>query len=214
MVSRSGARRSHRRVVQFGCVIGMSLVAAASDPIADADRCDRLTYVRVLSPPCPACGKPVPFLKTQWGLGKPFICDGCRTELVIPKNLWIGLAAFVSFWMLKDRMDSPFEVVLLIAGLAAAVLILSRFLLIPRRARSAFHPIVLKMSKLTTQRSVFGNNDSDQSCRLNHCCVERPIKIRLLLTKTRGRLFQHNTPNCGRFVSVRPTTSCGVAAER
>ncbi|WP_125958876.1 hypothetical protein [Sphingomonas koreensis] len=50
----------------------------------------------------------------------------------------------------------------------------------------------MKKSKLTTQRPVFGNNDSGQSRRLNHCCVERPVKIRLLLTKTRGRLFQHN----------------------
>ncbi|VXC43007.1 conserved hypothetical protein [Sphingomonas sp. AX6] len=87
-----------------------------------------------LSPLCPACGEPVPFLKTQWGLGKPFACNGCKTPLVIPKNVWIGFGAFVIFWLLKDRMSSSFEIVTLIAGLVVAILIVSRLFLHPRRA--------------------------------------------------------------------------------
>lgn len=87
-----------------------------------------------LTPPCPNCGEPVPFWKTQWGLGKPFACNGCGAKLVIPKNLWIGLSAFIAFWLLKGRMASAFEIVMLIAGLAAAILIMSRLFLRPKIA--------------------------------------------------------------------------------
>jgi hypothetical protein len=34
---------------------------------------------------CPACGLPVPFLKTQLGLGRPFCCKLCGSEIVVPK---------------------------------------------------------------------------------------------------------------------------------
>ena len=87
-----------------------------------------------LSPRCPACGKTVPFLKTQWGLGKPFACNGCDTRLVIPKNLWIGSGALVVFWLFKGRAASWLETVLLIAGLVAVVLIMSRLFLRPQKA--------------------------------------------------------------------------------
>lgn len=73
-------------------------------------------------------------MKTQWGLGKPFACNGCDTRLVIPKNLWIGLGAFVVFWLLKDRTASAWETVILIIGLVAAVLIMSRLFLRPQKA--------------------------------------------------------------------------------
>ena len=71
-------------------------------------------------------------MKTQWNLGKPFQCESCKAQLVIPRNFWIGLSAFVAFWVLKDRMQSTMETVLLIAALALTVLILSRIFLTPR----------------------------------------------------------------------------------
>jgi hypothetical protein len=87
-----------------------------------------------LAPPCPACGKSVPFWKTQWGLGKPFPCKGCGTTLVVPNNFWIAMSAIIMFWTWKNRMASPFETVMLIAGLAIAILILSRLFLRPMKA--------------------------------------------------------------------------------
>lgn len=35
---------------------------------------------------CPACGLPVPFLRTQWRLGTPFECKLCQSEIVVPKT--------------------------------------------------------------------------------------------------------------------------------
>lgn len=90
--------------------------------------------MRLLSPPCPVCAKPVPFARTQWGLGKAFVCDGCGTRIVIPRNYWIGLGAFLVFWNFKDRMDTALEVGVLIGGLAAMVILLSRLLVVPRKA--------------------------------------------------------------------------------
>jgi hypothetical protein len=87
----------------------------------------------LLSPSCHACGRPVPFAKTQWGLGEPFSCVGCETQLVIPKNFWIGSTALVFFWIFKNRMKSHLEIFVLIAGLALVVLIMSRFFLIPEK---------------------------------------------------------------------------------
>ena len=50
---------------------------------------------------CPACGMPVPFLKTQWSLGTPFKCRNCGADIVIPKakplaatTLYIAAASF------------------------------------------------------------------------------------------------------------------------
>ena len=34
---------------------------------------------------CPVCGLPIPFLKTQWALGKPFECKLCASKIVVPK---------------------------------------------------------------------------------------------------------------------------------
>lgn len=109
-------------------------VTSAYDAIAGIKIIDRFAGMASLSPRCPTCGKPVPFFKTQWGLGKPFACHACETRLIIPKNLWIGLGAFVVFWLLKDRMASPTQTVMLIVGLVAAILIMSRLFLRPQKA--------------------------------------------------------------------------------
>lgn len=86
----------------------------------------------LLTPPCPSCGTAVPFKKTQWGLGKPFACEGCNAKLLIPRNYWIGLGAFIVLWRLKGRAETTAEILFLLVGLVLAVLILSRVFLTPR----------------------------------------------------------------------------------
>jgi hypothetical protein len=56
-----------------------------------------------LGPSCPECGEFVPFLKTQWGLGKSFSCKNCGIKLVIPKTtvMW-GVAMLATFYAFKD----------------------------------------------------------------------------------------------------------------
>ncbi len=84
-------------------------------------------------PACPECGRPVPFVRTQWGLGKPFACKKCGAELVMPKSLaWLGLAAFVIFWSVRK---SPLEQLMLyVALLLMALAGLSWLLSSPVRA--------------------------------------------------------------------------------
>ena len=71
----------------------------------------------------------MPFVRTQWGLGKPFPCKGCGSKLVMLKSLaWLGLIAFLIFWSVRE---SPLDrllifVVLLIGGLAGISWLLSR----------------------------------------------------------------------------------------
>ncbi|MCA0978783.1 hypothetical protein LCM19_10445 [Qipengyuania flava] len=110
------------------------ITAKEYDPVAYRRGRRKLASMKLLSPPCPVCGKSVPFSKTQFGLGKPFVCESCETPLVIPRNYWIGLGAFLIFWLLKDRMGSPAELVMLLAGLIVMILILSRIFLLPKRA--------------------------------------------------------------------------------
>ncbi len=70
---------------------------------------------------CPRCDRAVPFLKTQWGLGKPFGCAGCGAKLVIERNYWLPLAAIIAFWFGRIRLDSLTEQVWLLLGLLAAL---------------------------------------------------------------------------------------------
>ena len=85
-----------------------------------------------ISPPCPKCGTSVPLKQTQWGLGTPFTCRGCKSKLVISKNYWIGLVAFVAFWFSRELVDGFWEMALLIAALVVIVLALSRIFLLPQ----------------------------------------------------------------------------------
>ncbi len=86
-----------------------------------------------LTPPCPSCGKSVPFKQTQWGLGKPFRCEGCETELVIPTNLWIGVGAFVAFFLFEGLLVSTDQKVILAIALIAIILLVSRLFLMPKK---------------------------------------------------------------------------------
>lgn len=88
----------------------------------------------LLTPPCPNCGTSVSFKQTQWNLGRPFECKGCKSLLVIPRNFWIGPVGFVTFWLLKGKMDSTAEILLLFTILVAGMLILSRLFVLAKRA--------------------------------------------------------------------------------
>lgn len=60
-----------------------------------------------MGPRCPNCGKFVPFVKTQWGLGKTFSCTNCGADLAMPQSQSIlGVALFIAFWAVKG--DSPY----------------------------------------------------------------------------------------------------------
>ena len=87
-----------------------------------------------LTPRCPDCGEPVPFRRTQWGLGQTFVCAQCGRGLVIEKNYWIPLAGFIVFWLLKGRMDSGTEVGMLFVGTLAAIWLLSLLFMPVERA--------------------------------------------------------------------------------
>lgn len=87
-----------------------------------------------LAPPCPQCGRSIPFKQTLWGLGKTFSCYGCGAQLVIPKNFWIGIGAFIAFWMLRRFADSGIETAGLVLGLVVMTLIFSRLFLLPSKA--------------------------------------------------------------------------------
>lgn len=36
-------------------------------------------------PACPQCGLRVPFMRTQWNLGKPFACRRCGVQLTVSR---------------------------------------------------------------------------------------------------------------------------------
>ncbi len=58
-----------------------------------------------VGPTCPSCNTVVPFLKTQFGLGKPFSCAGCGKELVVPRSqaFSLGFGMVMIFLLTKDR---------------------------------------------------------------------------------------------------------------
>ncbi len=70
---------------------------------------------------CPRCNSAVPFVRTQWGLGKPFTCVGCGAKLVIERNYWLPLAAICAFWFGKIELKSVTEQVWLVLGLLVAL---------------------------------------------------------------------------------------------
>jgi len=57
----------------------------------------------MIGPRCPKCRHPVPFRRTQWGLGKPFDCAGCDARLKFSKVSWVPLAAILSYLALKPH---------------------------------------------------------------------------------------------------------------
>lgn len=57
----------------------------------------------MIGPRCPKCRHPVPFRRTQWGLGKPFDCAGCDARLKFDKVFWVPLAAIVTYYGLRPE---------------------------------------------------------------------------------------------------------------
>lgn len=70
---------------------------------------------------CPCCDRAVPFLKTQWGLGKAFACQGCGAKLMIERNYWLGLSAVITFLFARTRLADPVDQLWLFLGLLAMV---------------------------------------------------------------------------------------------
>lgn len=84
-------------------------------------------------PPCPNCGTRVPFLRTQWGLGKPFACAGCAVSLVFSRT-YLGLAPVIGYWLGRDYVHGWAEKAGLLAALLVATLLAERALVKPRLA--------------------------------------------------------------------------------
>lgn len=81
---------------------------------------------------CPRCGTPVPFKKTQMGLGKEFECRNCGAKLMIQRNFWIPLLALFAFFRLKSYTETTVEMALLLLGLAVLVYVLSVIFMQPK----------------------------------------------------------------------------------
>lgn len=88
-----------------------------------------------IGPSCPNCGHDAPLRLLFWGLGKPFACKGCGTELVVPKGhgLRVAASAFVFYWLLKDRMESGLGLAALFVALFLIVGLVSWLTMKPRR---------------------------------------------------------------------------------
>ena len=66
---------------------------------------------------CPACGMPVPFMKTQWGLGSRFECRQCGSPLVIDKAKPLGaIGIYIASTLWARALGFWIVVALLIAG--------------------------------------------------------------------------------------------------
>jgi len=86
-----------------------------------------------MGPGCPECGEFVPFLKTQWRLGKSFACKHCGTHLVIPKTTaMLAFAMFGIFYAFKDSF--AFGPLALFGLIIAIGLPITWLLTNPRRA--------------------------------------------------------------------------------
>ena len=66
------------------------------------------------------------FKQSQLGLGKPFKCRKCESELVIGKNFWIPMGGWLAFFRLKSYADNWQETAVIIAIIAVLMLILPK----------------------------------------------------------------------------------------
>ena len=74
-----------------------------------------------MGPACPACKTRIPFRRTQMDLGKPFACESCGTELVVPRGQnWVFMIGlFALFWLIKSQFISHWSGTLaLMAGIS------------------------------------------------------------------------------------------------
>jgi hypothetical protein len=70
-------------------------------------------------PYCPDCGADPPLKLLVWGLGKPFTCKACGTQLMVPKFTGMGFAitGILAFWKFKDAYDSGWWKLALFCGI-------------------------------------------------------------------------------------------------
>lgn len=79
-----------------------------------------------LGPPCPKCGKSVPFIKTQIGLGKSFKCPSCGEDIIIPTNILAPSVAFGGFVLVRIFFDNAATTAFYIALAFLALFYVSR----------------------------------------------------------------------------------------
>jgi len=65
----------------------------------------------------------LPLRRTQWNLGKSFVCEGCGARLVIDKNYWLPLAAIIAFYAARQRFGDGLHLIYLLLGILAVVFI-------------------------------------------------------------------------------------------
>lgn len=81
---------------------------------------------------CPNCGNAVPFKKTQMHLGKPFECSACSSKIVIERNYWIPILAFLAFFRFKGEVSGLVEGAALMLGIVAVIYLLSVIFMQPK----------------------------------------------------------------------------------
>ncbi|UOR15442.1 hypothetical protein [Qipengyuania aquimaris] len=84
-------------------------------------------------PPCPRCNTPVGWKRIFWGLGSKFQCRNCDAWLMMPRNFWIGLGAFMAWWVLEKRTDDVMLKIGLAVVLGLIVLLVQRLVVLPRQ---------------------------------------------------------------------------------
>ncbi len=80
--------------------------------INNARHCDKSTGFwkkEMIGPACPRCGLLVPFICTQWKLGRVFGCRGCGTLLTVSKFRATAMAAtmLTLFLLLRTFVPDP-----------------------------------------------------------------------------------------------------------
>lgn len=87
-------------------------------------------------PRCPECGALVPFLRTQWGLGKTFNCKRCGTGLQISRfrATMMGLFMLTAFFFFKPFISSGVQQLWIIAGFIVTAAPVTYMLSQPERA--------------------------------------------------------------------------------
>jgi len=73
-----------------------------------------------------------------WGLGKPFRCSHCGTQLIVGKgrNVWLGLSAYITFWRLRQTHDGA-QLVAMFVIICLVLLIIDWVTLTPKRFNRA-----------------------------------------------------------------------------
>lgn len=86
---------------------------------------------------CPSCGSTIPFSKTQIGLGKPFACHTCHSELLIPRRVMLPVAAVLFYFSASSLTASAISKVAIFLATLIAVYFLQTILTPVRLVRDS-----------------------------------------------------------------------------